>query len=103
MAPGANVVTDKWIFKHNFKADGSLDRCKACWVIRGFTRCLGVEYDETFSPVMEPATIHTVLTLAVSRGWTVYQLDVKNVFLHDTLIETVYCTQRADFIDPAHP
>jgi hypothetical protein len=35
--PGANVVTSKWIFKHKLKADNSLDRYKARWVLRGFT------------------------------------------------------------------
>jgi hypothetical protein len=82
--PVVNVVTDKWIFKHKLKADGSLDRYKARWVLRGFTQCPGVDYDETFSPIIKPATVWTVLTLAVSRGWFVHQLDVKNAFLHGT-------------------
>jgi len=44
---GANVVTGKWIFRHKFHADGSLDRYKARWVLRGFTQRSGVDYDET--------------------------------------------------------
>jgi hypothetical protein len=51
-----------------------------------------VDYDETFSLVVNPATIWIVLTLAVSRGWPVHQLDVKNSFLHGILSETVYCS-----------
>jgi hypothetical protein len=101
--PGANVVTGKWIFKHKLKTDGSLDRYKARWVLCGFTQCPGVDYDETFNPVVKPATVRTVLTLAVSRGWPVYQFDVKNSFLHGTLSKTVYCSQPASFVDPAHP
>jgi hypothetical protein len=101
--PEANVVTDKWIFKHKLKADDSLDRYKARWVLRGLTQCPRVDYDETFSPVVKPATVHTVLTLAVSRGWPVHQLDIKNAFLHGTLSETVYCSQPAGFVDPMHP
>jgi hypothetical protein len=62
-----------------------------------------VDYNETFSPIIKPATVRTVLTLAVSRGWPVHQLNIKNVFLHDTLSETVYCSQPAGFVDPAHP
>jgi hypothetical protein len=62
-----------------------------------------VDYDETFSPIVKHATVQTVLTLAVSRGWPAHQLDVKNVFLHGTLSETVYCSQPAGFVDPAHP
>jgi hypothetical protein len=101
--PEANVVTDKWIFKHKLKADNSLDRYKARWVLWWFTQRPGVDYDETFSPVVKPAAVQTVLTLAVSRGWPVHQLDVKNAFLHGTLSKTVYCSQPVDFVDPAHP
>jgi hypothetical protein len=101
--PGANVITGKWIFKHKLKADGSLDRYKARWVLRGFTQRPGVDYNETFSPVIKPATIRNVLTLAVSRGWPVHQLNVKNAFLHGTLSETVYYSQPTGFVDPVHP
>jgi hypothetical protein len=65
--PGANVVTGKWIFKHKLKADHSLDRYKARWVLRGFTQRPGVDYDVTFSPIVKPATVRTMLTLVVSR------------------------------------
>ena len=78
--PRANIVTGKWIFKHKFYADGTLERYKARWVLRGFTQCPGVDFDETFSPVVKPATVRTVLSLALSHGWPVYQLDVKNAF-----------------------
>ncbi|WVZ92356.1 hypothetical protein U9M48_038429 [Paspalum notatum var. saurae] len=54
-------------------------------------------------PVVKPATVRTVLSLALSRSWPVHQLDVKNVFLHDTLTKTVYCSQPAGFVDPARP
>ncbi|GKA65454.1 ribonuclease H-like domain-containing protein [Tanacetum coccineum] len=40
----------------------------------------GVDCDESFSPVVKPATIHTVLSLALSRNWLIHQLDVKNAF-----------------------
>jgi hypothetical protein len=77
---GANVVTGKWIFKQKLKADGSLDRYKAHWVLRGFTHRLEVDYDKTFNPVVKPGTIHTILTLVLSQAWTVHQLNVKNAF-----------------------
>lgn len=103
LPPGANMVTGKWIFRHKFKSDGTLDRLKARWVLRGFTQRPGIDFDETFSPVVKPATVRTVLSLAVSQNWAIRQLDVKNAFLHGTLQETVYCSQPLGFTDPAHP
>ncbi|GKF23688.1 ribonuclease H-like domain-containing protein, partial [Tanacetum coccineum] len=64
---------------------------------------VGVGYDETFSHVVKPATIRIVLSLAASRHWLVHQLDVKNAFLHDNLLEMVYMHQPPDFRDPQHP
>jgi len=81
----ANFVTGKWIFKHKFNADGTLECYKACWVLRGFTQRPGVDFAETFSPVVKPATVRTVLSLALARYWPIHQLDVKNTFLHGTL------------------
>ncbi|XP_071696733.1 uncharacterized protein [Rutidosis leptorrhynchoides] len=59
--------------------------------------------DETFNPVVKPASIRTVLSLAVSRHWHVHQLDVKNAFLHGHISETVYMHQPPGFRDPRYP
>ncbi|GJU77538.1 ribonuclease H-like domain-containing protein [Tanacetum coccineum] len=98
-----SVVRSMWLFKHKFHADGSLSRYKACLVANGRSQIEGIDCDETFSPVVKPATIHTVLSLALSRDWPIYQLDVKNVFLHGSLSETVYMRQPPGFTDSAHP
>lgn len=90
---GTNIITGKWVYRHKLHPDGTLDRYKACWVLQGFTQCPGIDFGETFNPVVKPTTIRTVLSLAVSQNWTVHQLDVKNAFLHGTLEETVYCVQ----------
>jgi len=101
--PRANVVSGKWIFKHKYHSDGSLDRHKARWVVRRFSQQHGLDYDETFNPVVKPATIRVILSLAVSRSWPIHQLDVKNAFLHGHLEETVYCQQPPGFVDPTAP
>jgi histone deacetylase 1/2 len=95
-------VTGKWIFKHKFQSDGSLERYKARWVLCGFTQRPGVDFDETFSPVVKPTAVRTVLSLALSCRWPIHQLDVKNAFLHGNLSEIVYCQQPSRFEDLAH-
>jgi hypothetical protein len=97
------VVTGKWLFRHKLTSDGSLDRYKARWVLRGFTQRPEVDYDETFSPTVKFATVRAILSLALSRDWVIHQLDVKNAFLHGTLMETVYCSQPTGFVDADRP
>jgi histone deacetylase 1/2 len=64
---GANVVSGKWIFKHKYHSDGTLAHHKAWWVVCGFSQQHDIDYDETFSPVVKPATIRAVLGIIVSR------------------------------------
>jgi hypothetical protein len=100
---GVNLVSGKWVFRHKLNPDGSLARYKARWVVRGFSQQPGVDYGETFSPVVKPTTIRVVLSLATSQNWPLHQLDVKNAFLHGNLDEVVYCQQPSGFVDSSLP
>jgi hypothetical protein len=62
----------------------------------------GVDYDDTFRPVVKMATIHIVLSIVVSRGWSMRQLDVQNAFLHGYLEEEVYMEQPPDATKPSY-
>jgi len=57
---------------HKRRDDGTLDRYKARWVLRGFTQRPNVDYDETYSLVVKPTTMRTVLSLALPRSWHVH-------------------------------
>ena len=99
----ANIVRCLWVFTHKEKLDGTFERYKARLVANGKSQEVRVDCGETFSPVVHPTTIRTVLSLVVSRHWSIHQLDVKNAFLHGDLQETVYMHQPPGFVDPNKP
>jgi hypothetical protein len=101
--PDVNVIRSMWIFRHKEKSDGTFERHKARLVGDGAGQQVGIDCGETFSPVVKPATIRTVLSIATSRSWQIHQLDVKNAFLHGELKETVYMHQPLGFKDPENP
>jgi histone deacetylase 1/2 len=94
------LIDCKWVYRIKKRADGSIDRYKARLVAKGFKQRYGIDYEDTFSPMVKIATNRTVLSLAVSRGWSLRQLDVKNAFIHGVLDEEVYMKQPPGFENP---
>ncbi|KAK0580290.1 hypothetical protein LWI29_000376 [Acer saccharum] len=101
--PSQNVVGCKWIFRIKRHPDGSVARYKARLVAKGFHQRPGVDFHDTFSPVVKPVTVRLILTIAVTNGWPLRQLDVNNAFLQGTLTDDVYMIQPPDFIDSTKP
>ncbi|XP_019191011.1 PREDICTED: uncharacterized protein LOC109185527 [Ipomoea nil] len=97
--PGMNVVGCKWVFRTKRKADGSIERHKARLVANGFNLVAGEDFFENLSPVVKPTMVRLLLSLAVSRGWTIRQLDIHNAFLNGELAETVYMRQPPGYED----
>jgi hypothetical protein len=65
-----NLIDYRWVYKIKRKADGSIDWYKAWLIAKGFKQRYGIDYDDTFSPVVKFATIHLVLSVAISQGWS---------------------------------
>ncbi|KAJ9566905.1 hypothetical protein OSB04_002871 [Centaurea solstitialis] len=86
--PNANIVDSKWVYRLKTDEHCKITRYKARFVAKGFHQQHGVDYHETFSPVIKPVTIRTVLSLAVTNKWPLRQLDIQTAFLHGDLEET---------------
>ena len=65
-----NLIYCKWVFRINRKSDGTIDRYKARLVVKGFKQRYGIDYEDTFSHIVKAASIRLVLSIAVSRGWS---------------------------------
>ena len=100
---GKNLIDCKWFFRIKRKADGTIDCYKARLVAKGFKQRYGIDYEDTFSPVVKAATIRLVLSIVVSRGWSLRQLDVQNAFLHGVMEEEVFMKQPPGFEDRQNP
>ena len=98
-----NVVTYKWVYRIKHRSNGSVVRYKACLVAWGFTQQVGLDYNETFNPMIKPTTIRVVLALAATLKWQIKQLDVANAFLNGPLSEEVYMSQAPGHVDPQFP
>lgn len=103
-SPTQNIVDTKWIFRVKQLHDGSLDKYKAQLVARGgYNQQPGIDFEETFSPVIKSTSVRTILKVAVSKDWCLRQLDINNAFLQGTLNEDVYVAQPPGFVDADRP
>uniref|UniRef100_A0A803NUC9 Integrase catalytic domain-containing protein n=1 Tax=Cannabis sativa TaxID=3483 RepID=A0A803NUC9_CANSA len=102
-SPDYHIVGNKWVYKIKYNADGSVQRLKARLVAKGFHQRPGLDFGETFIPVIKASTVRVVLTIAVAYNWDIRQLDINNAFLNGVLDEEVYMTQPQGFEDPTKP
>lgn len=99
----SNIVGCKWIYRIKRKVDGSIERYKGRLIAKGFHQEEGVDYFDTFSPVVKPTTIWLILSLVVTNKWTIRKLYINNAFLNGDLSEQVFMEQQKGFVDPHRP
>ena len=91
------AIGSKWIFKRKRDAEGNVERYKARLVAQGFTQKDGIDYDETFSPVVRFESIRTIIALAARHNLQLHQIDITTAFLNGTLEEVIYMKQPEGF------
>ena len=94
---GRLAIKCEWIFKKKTQSDGTLDRLKARLVVKGCSQQEGVDYEETFAPVMKFATFRMLLSRAAMEDMEVHQVDVKTAFLHGDLDQEIFMHQPDGF------
>lgn len=97
LPPNTKAITSRWVFKTK-PGTGNQPRYKARLVARGFQQTSGVDFLETFAPVVRWETIRLLLAIAVHLNWPIHQLDVLTAFLNGILKEDVYMVQPPGFI-----
>jgi hypothetical protein len=90
---GTKKIGVKWIYKTKLNESGKVDKLKARLVAKGYAQQHGVDYTEVFAPVARMDTVQMIIALAATKGWLIYQLDVKSAFLHGELIEDLFVEQ----------
>lgn len=96
---GAKIVDNRWVFRVKRKPDNSIERHKARLVARGFSQCYGIDYTETFSPVVKFPSIRSFLAIAAEKKMVIEQFDVTTAFLYGDLEEDVFTKQPIGFSD----
>ena len=95
---GAKVIGCKWV--HKIKHDMTF---KSRLIVKGFKQTQGIDYDETFSPVVMLKSIRILLAIAAYYDYEIWKMDVKTTFLNGNLLEDVCMTQPEGFVDPKYP
>ena len=91
-------IGSKWVFKKKTKADGSIERYKARLVAQGFSQKQGLDYDETFSPVIRFESFRNLVAVAVQKCLKLHQLDITAAFLNGHLEDKVFMKQPEGFV-----
>ncbi|KAI0992202.1 hypothetical protein K3495_g15984, partial [Podosphaera aphanis] len=87
---GRKIVSGKWVCKVKGNAQSELERFKARYVAKGYSQIQGIDYNETFAPVVRLESLRLLLATSANKEWKPRQLDIKTAFLYGILNEEIY-------------
>jgi hypothetical protein len=93
----------KWVYKVKHNANGYVNKYKARLVTKGYAQTYGIDYEETYSLVAKMTIVKAIIAMAIAKGWSLHQMDVKNVFFHGDLHEEMYMEQPPSYVDQTRP
>jgi len=85
-----------------YTCTGEIEQFKGRLVTRGFAQEYGIDYNETFSPVVRFPSIRTLIAHGLNRNMKIHQMDVVTAFLNGSLEEEIYMTQPEGFVQPGN-
>ena len=92
-------IGNKWVLTKKYDKQGNLQKFKAQLVAKGYTQMPGMDYTDTYAPVVCLETICTLLALAISKDWEIQQRDVKGAYLNGRIKEQIYMKQPNGYDD----
>jgi len=98
LPPNRNAIGNKWVYKIKTDKNGKISRFKARLVAQGFSQVEGVDYTETYSPVVKQQSLRSILSIANDNDMEIYHLDVKTAFLNAEVEEDIYMKQPYGFV-----
>ncbi|CAI7863347.1 unnamed protein product [Closterium sp. NIES-53] len=90
---GRRILFEKWVFCVKTAANGTIERFKARWIVRGYDQMHGIDFDQTFAPISCHTSVRILLAIAATRHLPLQQIDVKNVFLYALVDIVIYVEQ----------
>lgn len=101
LPPGKKPVGSQWIYKIKCNADGTIERYKAHFVAKGYSQIAGIDYDETFAPVVKYNSIHTILAIVTFEDLKLHHVDVNTAFLNGpSVMKSTSYSQKAIRVQP---
>ena len=95
--PEIKVIGARWVYKLKLDSAGNVERFKARLVAQGFSQRPGVDFEETYAPVLEMATMRTLLSYAAHHDWIIEVDDVQTAYLNGKIEEEIYIRQPRGF------